>query len=630
MQGSLFFIMGVSGCGKSTIGQLLAEQINAQFYDGDDFHPKANIEKMSAGKALNDEDRQGWLKAIREFAQKAHLDGPIVIACSALKNKYRVYLQEGIENPIQWIYLKGTFDLILERMNQRQGHFMPSDLLKSQFDDLEAPNTAILCDIAKTPDQIIKQITDIMMNQKADFGLAGLGVMGKSLSRNLAQKGFHLALFNRHLDGVEEKVAERFVAEFEELNQASGHDDLLSFVDALLVPRKIFLMIPAGAAVDAMLDQLSPLLAPGDLIIDGGNTHFKDTERRHQAMKQKGLLYLGTGVSGGEEGALKGPSIMPGGSEVAYNLAKPYLEKIAAKDVLQSTCCARIGEGGAGHFVKMVHNGIEYAEMQLIAECYGLLRWGRQWTPQQIADLFEQWLSGECNSYLLEITVDILRKKEGEQWLIDLILDQAGNKGTGSWTTIAACELGVPIPTISAALFARYQSAFKAERVQAQASYQASYQSINIQTDQLKAAYQLARIINHHQGFHLIDAASAQFHWDIDLSALARIWTNGCIIRSTLMQELIQLFQSDRRILQMESIMEVANLSRQDLADTVGHGAITGIAIPCFSSALQYFNTYIQGQSTANIIQAQRDYFGAHTYRRVDDPNGPAHHTIWK
>ena len=355
----------------------------------------------------------------------------------------------------------------------------------------------------------------------------------------------------------------------------------------------------------------------------------QDTERRMKSCREKGLLYLGTGVSGGEEGALKGPSIMPGGSEAAYLLAKDFLEKIAAKDVAGASCCTRIGDGGSGHFVKMVHNGIEYAEMQLIAECYALLRWGKNAEPNEIADIMQHWLNTGSNSYLLEITIDILRKQEGEDWLIDLILDQAGNKGTGSWTTIAACELGVAIPTISAALFARYQSAFKTERLKAQTIYQKSYQKVNIQAEQIKAAYELARVINHHQGFHLIDAASEQYQWDIDLSALARIWTNGCIIRSELMQNLVEIVKENPRLLQTSAIGLQVGTQRDDLAALVSDACQAGLAIPCFSSSLQYLNTYIQGQSSANIIQAQRDYFGAHTYRRVDDPEGKSHHTIW-
>ena len=291
------------------------------------------------------------------------------------------------------------------------------------------------------------------MNKKAEFGLIGLGVMGKSLSLNLADKGFQLALYNRHVEGVEEKVAEKFLNEEGLLNTASGFDDLPSFVNALSQPRRIFMMIKAGPATDATIKDLIPLLLRGDVLMDGGNSHYKDTQRRIELLKTKEIHFIGAGVSGGEEGARKGPSIMPGGEKEAYDLVSPYLEAIAAKGLMGKKCCAYIGKEGAGHFVKMVHNGVEYGEMQLIAECYGLLRHGAGYRPDEIADMFKSWVQMGLGSYLLETTINILNTKEDETWLIDKILDKAGNKGTGSWTTIAACELGVAIPTITAALF---------------------------------------------------------------------------------------------------------------------------------------------------------------------------------
>ena len=623
------YVMGVSGCGKSTIGQALANALNAAFYDGDDFHPAANIAKMQSGQALNDEDRQAWLEAIRQLVEQKRTNEWMVIACSALKAKYRRVLDKGIEASVHWIFLQGSYELILGRMQKRVGHFMPAALLQSQFDSLEIPTGALHCNIENSPSQIIQEIMDHLSNTKASFGLIGLGVMGKSLSRNLARNGFQLALYNRHVPQVEEQVAERFIAQFPELERAKGFEDLAAFVQAQARPRKIFLMIKAGAAVDSMIEQLLPLLETGDVIIDGGNAHYKETERRNQLLADKGILFVGTGVSGGEEGALKGPSIMPGGSVAAYQLVQPYLEKIAAKDVRQTTCCAHIGEGGAGHFVKMVHNGIEYAEMQLIAECYALLRWGTKLPPNEIADLFSEWRTKDLDSYLLKISANILRKKEGESWLLDQILDQAGNKGTGSWTTIAACELGIPVPTISAALFARYQSAFKTERTEAAQKYATSYQSFGADPAQLEQAYRLARIINHHQGFHLIVAASENHQWNIQLSELARIWTNGCIIRSTLMQQFIDVLQEESMILQAPTMIQVVRDNWSGLGEVVASAAYAGISIPCLSSALNYLQTYTQSQSSANLIQAQRDYFGAHTYQRVDDPKGKAHHTIW-
>ncbi len=464
---------------------------------------------------------------------------------------------------------------------------------------------------------------------KSEFGLVGLGVMGKSLSRNLANNGVSLSLYNRHVDDVEVDVAKRFIAEHDELSQAQGFDDLGDFVASLASPRRVFLMVNAGAAVDAVISELKSLLDKGDVIIDGGNSHYKETERRSQELESVGIDYIGTGVSGGEEGALKGPSIMPGGTPSAYPKVSQYLEKIAARDRWGGGCCTYIGKGGAGHFVKMVHNGIEYAEMQLLAEVYSILiRRGQ--TADEIADILSEWTDTDISSYLLEITVDILRKKEGDVPLIDKILDQAGNKGTGSWTTIAAAELGVPIPTMTAALFARYISAFKTERVQAATLYpKGSSQAKSMDIESLKKGYQLARIINHHQGIHLIDAASVAYNWGLNFSELARIWTNGCIIRSELMHELIDVLKDQKRILLHPTMLNRVIDMHEALGDVVASAHKTQVAIPCFSAASDYLNAYITANGSANIIQAQRDYFGAHTYKRIDDPTGASHHTVW-
>ncbi len=629
MQNKVIYIMGVSGSGKSTIGTQLSKEQGIPFFDGDDFHPKANIDKMKSGQALNDSDRWPWLEAIHTFVGQQLGTESVIIACSALKESYREVLKKGIDGQVIWVYLNGDFDLISKRMSNRDGHFMPNELLASQFETLEIPSYGIHQSIEGTTAEIVNQLISKIEMKKSEFGLVGLGVMGKSLSRNLADKGVVLSLYNRYLKDVEENVASDFIAQHSALATAQGFQDLSDFVQSLSLPRKIFLMIPAGKAIDEMIDTLIPQLTPGDVIIDGGNAHYKETERRLQKLKSAKLHYIGTGVSGGEEGALKGPSIMPGGSPEAYDLIKSYLERIAAKDVLGSNCCAFIGKGGAGHFVKMVHNGIEYAEMQLIAETYSLLRWGNGLEPNEIANIFESWNEGELQSYLLEITVQILRKKEKDNWMIDLILDKAGNKGTGSWTTIAACELGVPVPTISAALFARYISAFKDERSKSEQLYQTPYQSISIDAEKLRGAYRLARIVNHHQGIHLIDAASQQYDWQVDLSELARIWTNGCIIRSKLMQKLVVVLKNQTRILQDEDLLTVVKNNETALAEIVALAAAARISIPCHSASLNYLQSYVHQQSSANMIQAQRDFFGAHTYERVDDPSGKKYHTNW-
>lgn len=626
---SIFFICGVSGCGKSSVGQALASELQIDFADGDDFHPEANVTKMSTGQPLNDDDRKGWLEAINRHV--ADHPGDIVVACSALKEIYRQAMSEGISDQIHWIFLDGDFDLIHSRMKARADHWMPAALLQSQFDILSIPDYAMIYDIRQCVDNIVHKIKDhtIRITMKKQLGLIGLGVMGKSLSRNFADKGVSLSLYNRYLAGSEEQVAERFIAQHAELSGAEPHEDLVEFVQSLAVPRTVFLMISAGAAVDSTIDALIPLLDKGDLIIDGGNSHYKLTQERNDKLAEHGMYFIGTGVSGGEEGALKGPSIMPGGEPQAYDICKAALESIAAKDVEGNACCGHIGRGGAGHFVKMVHNGIEYAEMQFLAEIYGLLRFGAGYDTDFIANLFEQWSGTDLSSYLLEITTEVIRKKEGDQYLVDIILDKAGNKGTGSWTTIAACELGVPINTITAALFARYQSAFKSDRTTAQSIYGDLSSKVDVDLTELADAYRIARMINHHQGLQLIETASNTYDWNIDMPEVARIWTNGCIIRSSLMEELKVDLATEPIMLNSPKIVSQIKSAIPSLRVLCGQAIISGQAIPCLSSALTYIETYRNEQSTANIIQGQRDYFGAHTYLRKDDPDGPSHHTTW-
>ncbi len=461
-----------------------------------------------------------------------------------------------------------------------------------------------------------------------NIGIIGLGVMGKSLARNMAAKGLHLALYNRHVPGVEENVAADFIAQFH-LDGAAGFDDLVAFAGSLERPRKILLMIFAGAAVDATIESLLPLLEAGDVLIDGGNSHYPDTQRRMAALEKQDIAFIGAGISGGEEGALRGPAIMPGGAKEAYALIAPILEAVAAADAWGKPCCRWVGKGGAGHFVKMVHNGIEYAEMQLIAEAYSLLRYGCGLSPGQVAGVLERWNRSELGSYLLGVTIDILRHCENGELTLDTILDQAGNKGTGSWTTIAACELGVPVPTLTAALYARYTSAMKAERVRASKAFDLFPATAALDAEMLRQAYAAARIINHHQGLHLVSAASTHYGWGIDLVAIASIWTNGCIIQSKLMQCIASmLFETDCILVHPGA---AAQLREQipALAQIVSYTAHSALPVPCMESALSYFKAFTQRDSSANLIQAQRDYFGAHTYRKKNDPDGPPVHTQW-
>lgn len=625
----IIMVIGVSGVGKTTVGTLLGEKLSLPFLDADDFHPEANVAKMKQGIPLNDEDRMPWLEKLNRQLEQSSRQGGCILACSALKEIYRSEIGKNIKCKVHWVVLTGSFELIQARMAERN-HFMPVGLLQSQFDTWEEPSAGIKLDIKNSPEELATKILEkIDMKNKSEIGLIGLGVMGKSLSRNIASRDVLISVYNRHVSGAEENVAVDFVAQHDELKNAQGFDDLKDFVASLAAPRKVFLMVNAGQAVDQVIGDLKELLENGDVIIDGGNSHYKDTERRYHDLKKSKIKFIGSGVSGGEEGALKGPSIMPGGSEEGFAEVGKILKSIAAKDVSGTECCAYIGKGGAGHFVKMVHNGIEYAEMQLIAEVYGIMRFSLGMAVEEIGGVFESWLETDCSSYLLEITADILKKKEGDSFLLDLILDKAGNKGTGSWTTIAACELGVAIPTMTAALYARYQSSYYDDRQNASEIYASKQEPIILNIDELKTAYQLARIVNHHQGYDLIAKASDRYEWAINYKDLSRIWTNGCIIRSKLMEKIAQSPSNDANILMNPSLNALVLESRSVLNNVVSICSQTNISMPCMSSALSYLNGYVESRSLANMIQAQRDYFGAHTYERVDAPQGEKFHTEW-
>ncbi|MFC0606078.1 NADP-dependent phosphogluconate dehydrogenase [Winogradskyella pulchriflava] len=623
----VIFIMGVSGCGKSTIGTLLAEELSIPFFDGDDFHPKENIKKMASGQPLNDEDRQGWLETLNTLATQQLAKNSCVIVCSALKQTYRDILSLDIKARTKWVFLSGSFNEIFIRANARKDHFMPSELLQSQFDTLEEPQNAFKVDVSLTPEQIIKKIKNKLMNT-SEFGLFGLGVMGKSLCRNLANNGFKIAMFNRHVDGVEVDVAKNFKAEHPELSEAAAFDNISAFVNALETPRKIMLMVNAGKTIDYVIEDLLPHLSVGDILIDGGNSNYKKTKERFEYLKSKGIHFIGTGVSGGEEGALKGPSIMPSGDQEAYNNVKPFLEKISAKDQNNLPCCTYVGPEGSGHFIKMVHNGVEYVEMQLLAEVITILEASGH-NLDEIANILETW-KNTANSYLLEITIDILRTKECNDWLVKKILDKAGNKGTGNWTTIASAELGVPSTLIASALFARYTSFYKEERIQLHANFKSeTISGLQLSSTEILEAYQFARIINHYQGFKLIAEASDKFSWNLNLSEIARIWTNGCIIRSTLMEALVEVFKETTNILTNSQLITSIKHYKPSVKKVVSQCVLNDITVSCLGESIQFFNGITTVDSSANIIQAQRDYFGAHTYKRNDDDGVKSHHTIW-
>lgn len=626
---TVFYIMGVAGSGKTTVGRLLSERTGLPFYDTDSLHSTANIEKMKAGIALNDNDRKEWLQSVNELARQQAQQQGAIIACSALKQSYRDILQVGLKK-ITWIFLQGSYELIHERMQKRKDHYMPVSLLQSQFDILEPPAADLTISIDKNPEDIMATIMEYI-NRKSSFGIIGLGVMGKSLARNFDSKNISLSLYNRFVKDKEEKVADRFIAEHDELKTVQGFEDLNSFVQSLEQPAKILLMVETGGATDAVMQDLQPLLTPGSVVIDGGNSYFKDTERRIQQMKKTGVNWIGAGISGGEEGALNGPAIMPGGNQEAYEQVRGFLEIIAAKDIYGNPCCRYVGTGGAGHFVKMVHNGIEYAEMQLLAEVYYIMRKGLQLNPDAIADIFIQWKQGTLNSYLLDITIDILKTKDNGEWLLDNITDRGMAKGTGSNATQTAAALGSPAGMMTTALFARYLSAQTETRIKAQQLYpQKNKTSLSVSADDLKNAYELARIINHHQGFQFIQTASDKYGWNINPALLASIWTNGCIIRSSLMNELAELLKETTPVLFHKKIIPQVKTLQPALAKTVAEAVANGMAVPALSEALNYLHAIAEADSPMNLVQAQRDYFGAHTYQLKNDPEGKPIHTEWK
>ena len=630
----VFIVAGVSGAGKTTIGKRLSDKFKLPFYDADEFHPPENVAKMAKGNPLQDEDRESWLEILASNIRAWNSKNGAVLACSALKEKYRKKLIGDPEQAITWIFLNSDFEVILNRLSSRKDHYFKPSLLQSQFDALENPDYGLHIDVNKSEDKIIEELMNKLEHPKSEIGLLGLGVMGKSLALNLASKGFKVSVYNRHVDQLEVDIAKNFAKDNEKDHKFPWFEDLHDFVESLEKPRNILLMVNAGKTVDIVIKDLLPLLDKGDLIIDGGNSHFKDTIRREQDLKEKGLLFMGMGVSGGEQGALKGPSIMPGGSNEAYNRVGKIFEKIAAKDPEGKPCCTHVGPEGAGHFVKMLHNGIEYGEMQLIAEIYHYLRFSMKKEPEEIGILFRKW-NLEMKSYLLEISADILETKEDDEFLIDKILDAAKQKGTGGWSTNAALELGVPFDTITAAVMARNISAKKKERENAMHLYSISSAKERIQEGHLSelfSAYKTASIINHAIGFDLLSEASLEYDWGLNLSEIARIWTNGCIIRSAFMEDLILIFKEQpvKNILTHPQIVVYVKKNKNSLSKITGEALVSGIPVPVLSAAANYLLSYISGQTSANMIQAQRDYFGAHTYERTDKPRGEFFHTNWK
>ncbi|MDH5300978.1 MAG: decarboxylating NADP(+)-dependent phosphogluconate dehydrogenase [Gammaproteobacteria bacterium] len=468
--------------------------------------------------------------------------------------------------------------------------------------------------------------------QKADIGLIGLAVMGQNLVLNMLDHGFRVAVFNRTTSKVDEFLAGPGKA----YDNVHGCHSVEQFVASLKSPRKIMLMVKAGAVVDEFIDLVLPHLDKGDIIIDGGNSLYVDTERRVKRCQQQGMRYLGVGVSGGEEGARFGPSLMPGGDKSAWPEVKNIFQAIAAK-VDGEPCCQWVGEGGAGHYVKMVHNGIEYGDMQLICEAYQLLREGAGLSVDQLAQTFDEWNKGLLDSYLIEITRDIFKVKDSDgQPLLDKILDTAGQKGTGTWTGINALEMGVPLTLIGEAVFARCLSAIKDSRVKAAKTISLDLPAGKVDQQQISAAVHDAlyasKIISYAQGFMLMRRAAKEYGWQLNYGDIALMWRGGCIIRSRFLGEIKQAYSKNPELenLLLDDFFKKAILqSQQGWRRALSFAIERGIPAPAFSSALAFFDGYRSATLPANLLQAQRDYFGAHTYERIDRPRGEFFHTDW-
>ncbi len=470
----------------------------------------------------------------------------------------------------------------------------------------------------------------------AHIGLIGLAVMGENLVLNMESKGFTVAIYNRLRPQGETQIVDRFMADRGKGKNFVPTYSIQEFVKSVKRPRKLMMMVRAGSAVDQIIEQLLPYVEQGDIIIDGGNTNYPDTIRREKYLKEKGIHYVGTGISGGEEGALKGPSIMPGGSKEAWESVKPIFQSISA-NVDGVPCCDYVGENGAGHFVKMVHNGIEYGDMQIISEGYHLLKSVLGLSANEIADIFAQWNQSELNSYLTEITADILAyTDEDGSPLVEKILDKAGQKGTGKWTGITALDIGVPLTLIGESVFARCLSSFKDERVAASKilGYEAPTFTGNKQEfiNAVKDALYASKIISYAQGYTLFKEAAKEFNWDLNYRGIALMWRGGCIIRSGFLNNIAEAYAKNSELenLLLDNYFKTQILNAQQGWRTVVTKAVEhGIPVPAISSALAYFDGYRTAVLPANLLQAQRDYFGAHTYERIDKPTGEFFHTNW-
>jgi len=469
------------------------------------------------------------------------------------------------------------------------------------------------------------------MSNTADIGVVGLAVMGQNLILNMNDHGYTVVAHNRTY-----KRTKNFLEGPAKGTKIIGSETLQQMVDALAKPRKVMLMVRAGETVDSVIDQLIPLMDKGDLLIDGGNSNFIDTERRAKHLADQGMLYIGTGVSGGEEGARNGPSIMPGGHPQAWPMVKELFQSISAKTEAGQPCCDWVGDGGAGHFVKMVHNGIEYGDMQLICEAYDLMKHGLKMDNAEMQKAFTDWNATELNSYLIEITADILGFKENDEYVVDTILDKAGQKGTGKWTGINALELGIPLTLIGEAVFSRCLSALKEERVGA-SKILSGPTSGSIDGDKqewinaLGEALLAAKIISYAQGYMLMAAAANEYEWKLQYGAIAQMWRGGCIIRSAFLDDIKNAFDKDDKLPNLlldDYFKNTMDNTQAGWRKIVCKATELGVPIPALSSALSFYDGYRTERLPANLLQAQRDYFGAHTYEKLGQP-GERFHTDW-
>jgi 6-phosphogluconate dehydrogenase len=467
---------------------------------------------------------------------------------------------------------------------------------------------------------------------KADIGLIGLAVMGENLVLNIESRGYTVAVFNRTTEKVTNFVSGR--GKGKNFIPAYSLEEL---VTSLSRPRKVMLMVKAGKPVDDFIEMLIPLLDKGDIIIEGGNSHFPDTIRRTEYVESKGLLYIGTGVSGGEEGALLGPSLMPGGSKEAWPHVKDIFYAIAARASDGAPCCTWIGDNGAGHFVKMAHNGIEYGDMQLICEAYHLMLDSGAFTGDEMADVFDEWNKAELDSYLIEITGEILRFKDNDgQPIVTKILDSAGQKGTGKWTVVSALDHGVPLSLIGESVFARFISSLKKERVKAFPLFRSPAKKTVTNRkqfiDDIRKALYASKIVSYAQGFNLLRNAAQEYGWDLNYGEIAMIWRGGCIIRSAFLNKIYEAFTRDPKLpnLIMDGYFSsILNENSESWRRVVSGAVNRGIPVPAMSAALSWFDSYRSAWLPASLLQAQRDYFGAHTYQRVDKPEDEYYHTNW-